>query len=88
MFFPKRDIKNIADITADDQPYVFACFSLIRSMVDENRLRDYRVFTNGPGVQDITYLHFHLVSAERSPLVSEPLAELGKQPVLKRVGKF
>ena len=88
VFFPKKDIKNISDIAVDDQPYVFDCFAMIREMVTENKLRDYRVFTNGPGVQDITYLHFHLVSAERGPLVSEPLAEPGKPPPYHRVGKF
>jgi len=61
VFFPKRDIRDIADITADDQPYVMDCFALIRTLVNEQNLSEYRVYTNGPGEQEISYLHFHLV---------------------------
>ncbi len=61
VFFPKRDIRDIADLTADDTPYVMDCFALIRAIVNEQNLTDYRVYTNGPGEQDIAYLHFHLV---------------------------
>jgi aprataxin len=60
--FPKKDIKNIADISVDDQEYVLDCLAVIRSLVNENGLWNYRVITNGPGSQDVTYLHFHLVS--------------------------
>jgi len=61
VFFPKRDIRDIADLTPDDQPYVMDCFALIRTLVNEQNLSDYRVYTNGPGEQEISYLHFHLV---------------------------
>jgi Scavenger mRNA decapping enzyme C-term binding len=61
VFFPKRDIRDIADLTADDTPYVMDCFALIRSVISEQNLSDYRVYTNGPREQDISYLHFHLV---------------------------
>ncbi len=61
VFFPKRDIRDITDLTAGDEPYVMDCFALIRAIVREQNLSDYRVYTNGPGEQDITYLHFHLV---------------------------
>ena len=60
--FPKKDIKSIADIAIDDQPYVLDCLAMIRTLVVENDLRDYRVLSNGPGLQDVTYLHFHVVS--------------------------
>jgi hypothetical protein len=62
VFFPKRDIRDIADLTADDQPYVMDCFAIIRAIVSEQNLTDYRVYTNGPREQDITYLHFHLIA--------------------------
>jgi hypothetical protein len=61
VFFPKRDIRDITDLTADDGAYVMDCFALIRSIVHEQDLSDYRVYTNGPGQQEISYLHFHLV---------------------------
>jgi diadenosine tetraphosphate (Ap4A) HIT family hydrolase len=66
--FPKKDIKDIAHISVDDQPYVQDCLAIVRALVVENDLRTYRVETNGPGLQNVTYLHFHLVSSDgRSP---------------------
>jgi hypothetical protein len=62
VLFPKRDIKDIADITPADEPYVMDCLQVIRALVREQGLHDYRVLTNGPGLQQITYLHFHLIS--------------------------
>jgi diadenosine tetraphosphate (Ap4A) HIT family hydrolase len=62
---PKKDIKSIADISVDDQQYVLDCLAVIRALVIENGLRNYVVGTNGPGLQDVTYLHFHLLSTER-----------------------
>jgi hypothetical protein len=61
VFFPKRDIRDIADLTVEDAPYVMDCFAIIQAIVNEQNLSDYRVYTNGPGEQDISYLHFHLV---------------------------
>jgi hypothetical protein len=62
VIFPKKDIKNIADISAEDAPYMIDCFGVIRALIVERGLRYYRVHTNGPGYQDVTYLHFHLIS--------------------------
>ena len=76
--FPKKDIKSIADISVDDQQYVLDCLAVIRALVIENGLRSYRVETNGPGLQHVTYLHFHLVSkeghAQPSPAADTPSA--------------
>lgn len=62
VIFPKKDIKNIADVAIADQAYVMDCISIIRSLVVENALHRYQVYTNGPGAQDVTYLHFHLAA--------------------------
>lgn len=62
--FPKRDIRNIADISAADQEYVLDCLAVIGALVKEHGLSNYRVITNGPGLQDVAYLHFHLISAQ------------------------
>ena len=62
--FPKKDIKSIADISVADQPYVLDCLAMIRALVVENDLRNYRVESNGPDLQDVTYLHFHVVSKD------------------------
>ena len=59
---PKRDIKDIASIGADDGPFVLECLAHVQALVADHQLRAYRVFTNGPGRQAVTYLHFHLVA--------------------------
>jgi diadenosine tetraphosphate (Ap4A) HIT family hydrolase len=64
--FPKKDVKDIADVAIEDQPYVLDCLAVIRALVREQRLRTYRVITNGSGFQHVTYLHFHLVSGGRA----------------------
>lgn len=65
VIFPKKDIRDIADVTPDDQPYVLDCLGVIRSLVQARGLRNYRVYTNGPDQQDVNYLHFHLVLWDR-----------------------
>ena len=62
VLFPKRDVKNIATLTPEDAPYVLGCFALVRRLVEQNHVSDYRLLTNGPARQDITYLHFHLIA--------------------------
>jgi scavenger mRNA decapping enzyme DcpS-like protein len=61
VIFPKKDIKNIADVALEDQPYLWDCLGVMRSVILEHGLRNYRVTTNGPGLQDVGYLHFHIV---------------------------
>jgi histidine triad (HIT) family protein len=60
--FPKKDIKSIADVAVDDGSYVLDCIDVIRALVIDNGLRNYRVVTNGPGFQGVTYLHFHVIA--------------------------
>jgi diadenosine tetraphosphate (Ap4A) HIT family hydrolase len=81
--FPKKDIKSIADISVDDQQHVLDCLAVIRALVSENGLQSYRVETNGPGLQHVTYLHFHLVSKESH---AEPSAagDVPSAPDLRR----
>ena len=59
---PKKDVKSIADVSVDDGSYVLDCVAVIRALVTENGLRNYRVVTNGPGLQGVTYLHFHVIA--------------------------
>ena len=60
--FPKKDVKSIADISLADHQHVLECMAVMRMLVLEHGLRRYRVVTNGPGLQHVTYLHFHLVA--------------------------
>jgi diadenosine tetraphosphate (Ap4A) HIT family hydrolase len=61
VLFPKHDTRNITTMTAQDWPFVIGCFALARRLVAQDKLKSYRLQTNGPGMQDIAYLHFHLI---------------------------
>lgn len=60
MFVPKKDIKNIGELTDEDNEYIIDMFSTIVATVNKLGIRNYRLWTNGPEKQDVTYLHFHL----------------------------
>jgi histidine triad (HIT) family protein len=62
VIIPKRDIKNVADLTHADGAYLIDIFAIIQKLVREEHLRKYEVITNGPGKQSVSYLHFHLIS--------------------------
>jgi len=60
MFVPKKDIKNIGELTNEDNEYIIDLFSTIVAIVDNLGIKNYKLWTNGPEKQDVTYLHFHL----------------------------
>jgi hypothetical protein len=60
--FPKRDIRNLTTLGPDDVPYLLDCLAVMRSIVEEQHMNRYRIYTNGPDLQEITYLHLHLVN--------------------------
>lgn len=62
VLFPKRDIKSIGSIAPDDVPYVLSCLAMVRELAERTGTPSYRVTTNGPGFQEIGYLHFHFVT--------------------------
>lgn len=62
VLFPKHDTRDITTLTGEDIPYVFGCFALARELVARENLKGYRLVTNGPTLQDIAYLHFHLIA--------------------------
>ena len=59
---PKKDIKDIADMSQENTEYVVDAFAVIGSIVQEKGLFTYKVYTNGPGYQTVNYLHFHLLA--------------------------
>ena len=61
VMFPKHVVKNIAEFTAEDQPFVMGCFALIPDLIAKSGTRDYRILRNGPGYQEFAYLHFHFM---------------------------
>lgn len=59
---PKKDIKNIGEISEANAQYLTDVFFVARWIIERDKLSKYRFYTNGPGSQDVTYLHFHLVA--------------------------
>lgn len=62
VILPKKDIKDIADITPADEEYVVDAMNVAGELIRKYKLENYRLITNGPGYQSVRYLHFHLVS--------------------------
>ena len=60
VIIPKRDIKNIGEITPADSAYLLDALLVSRHLIEKDRMHKYRFYTNGPGLQSVTYLHFHL----------------------------
>jgi diadenosine tetraphosphate (Ap4A) HIT family hydrolase len=61
VILPKKDIKNIGELSANDAPYLVDAYLVARRLIEEKKLSYYRFYTNGPDRQEITYLHFHLI---------------------------
>ena len=59
---PKIDIQNISQINATNEAYLDDAFAVMNEIVQEKNLVKYRIVTNGPGYQKVTYLHFHLIA--------------------------
>ncbi len=62
VIIPKKDIKNIGEISEADAQYLTDIFFVARWIIEREKLLKYRFYTNGPGSQNVTYLHFHLVA--------------------------
>jgi hypothetical protein len=62
IIIPKKDIKNIGELTDQDQAYLLDAFALMQDLIKREHLTKYMIKTNGPGYQDVAYLHFHLMA--------------------------
>lgn len=60
VIFPKKDIKNISEISEEDGEYLIDCYASISKIIKDEKLTKYKVCTNGQGYQFTAYLHFHL----------------------------
>jgi diadenosine tetraphosphate (Ap4A) HIT family hydrolase len=58
---PKKDIRDVGQITAEDQPYLTDVFVTARRLAEKEKLKDYRLYTNSRDLQSVAYLHFHLI---------------------------
>ena len=64
---PKRDIRDVGELARSDEPYLADAYAVIGRLLREDGLKNYTVLTNGPARQDVSYLHFHIVSKELGP---------------------
>src|SRR3989344_409776 len=62
IILPKKDIRDLGDLSSSDREYIDETFLVISELIRENNLTDYRVLSNGPGLQITNYLHFHLLA--------------------------
>ncbi len=62
VIIPKRDIKDASDISESDREYLVDAYAVIGQIIREEKLTQYKVYTNGPYYQTATYLHFHLLA--------------------------
>lgn len=70
---PRRDIKDVSDLRAGDEPYLVDAFAVAGALARRNGLKRWRVFTRGPDEQAVRYLHFHFVSSD-APKPQRPAA--------------
>jgi histidine triad (HIT) family protein len=62
VIIPKKDIKDVADISESDKEYLADTYAVIGQIIREENLTQYKIYTNGPYYQTLTYLHFHLLA--------------------------
>jgi diadenosine tetraphosphate (Ap4A) HIT family hydrolase len=62
LILPKKDILDLGDLSVEDSAYVADAFEVMADLVRTQKLTDYKVITNGPGFQQVRYLHFHLLA--------------------------
>lgn len=62
LVIPKKDLKSIAEFSDEDGEFLLDALKVAGVIIRENNLTNYRLTTNGPGYQGVTYLHFHLTA--------------------------
>jgi diadenosine tetraphosphate (Ap4A) HIT family hydrolase len=64
---PKKDIKDVGEFRDEDLPYLLDVHKTARAVIEKERLKNYKLYTNGPGLQTVAYWHFHLVGEKPKP---------------------
>jgi len=59
---PKKDITDIGQLGDGDRAYLDDAYAVMDRLIARDHLTNYKVVTNGPGYQDVSYLHFHLIA--------------------------
>ncbi|MBC7990354.1 MAG: HIT domain-containing protein [Luteimonas sp.] len=60
-YLPKRDVRNVLELTSQDVPYLLGCLALAREHAAKAGIKSYRLVSNGPSRQHVTYFHFHVI---------------------------
>lgn len=58
---PKKDIRDVSQLTDADKPSVEDVQAVIGQLIREHHLRNYEVTTYGPEIQHVTWVHWHLI---------------------------
>lgn len=58
---PKKDIRDVGQISTEDQAYLTDIFLMARHLAEKDGMKSYRLYTNTGGLQTVGYLHFHMV---------------------------
>lgn len=61
-YLPKRDVRNVMELTPQDVPYLLGCLALAREHAAKAGITNYRLLSNGPDLQHVTYFHFHVIA--------------------------
>ncbi len=62
VFFPKRDARHMLELQEEDLPYLHDCLELARREIESTGLQNYRIVSNGPALQHLTYFHIHVIA--------------------------
>ncbi|MDQ1728425.1 MAG: histidine triad family protein [Pyrinomonadaceae bacterium] len=62
LIIPKRDIKNVGELSAADNEYLVDMLRVAGEVIREQKLTSYKLISNGPAYQGVTYMHFHLMA--------------------------
>lgn len=62
LVLPKKDILDVGDLSKEDSEYIADAFMVMSQLVRRDNLDEYKVIANGPGFQQVRYLHFNLVA--------------------------
>lgn len=62
IIFPKKDIRDLGDLSPEDREYIVEMFLVISELIRKDNLNSYKMLSNGPGLQTTNYLHFHLLA--------------------------
>jgi diadenosine tetraphosphate (Ap4A) HIT family hydrolase len=61
---PRRDIYDPGTLAHGDEAYLVDAFATLDELIRREHLTRYKIIANGPDLQTVRYLHFHLVSLD------------------------